>query len=127
VSADVYNQLSVIDSEINYLSASIVNAPSTIYHEPSGGITWNISKTGQNVNLTLSSNCYFRNPLNLAAGQQGNISIVSSGTSGYSITAFQSNWKFSNNLSAMNVSPSGRNLIKYYYDGAYILSEMLKF
>ena len=126
VSANLQGQVDTINSEINYLSANIVNNPYTIYHEPSGGITWDIGATGRNANLTLSSNCYMRNPLNMVAGQQGNISIHSSGTSGYSITAFAANWIFSGSRS-MNVSPSARNLIRYYYDGSVILSQMLQF
>ena len=127
VSANLQGQINTINTEINYLSANIVNSPYTIYHEPSGGITWDIARTGRNANLTLSSNCYMRNPLNMVAGQQGNISIISSGTSAYSITAFGNNWLFANNASAMKAVPNARNLIKYYYDGAAVLSQMIQF
>ena len=68
-----------------------------------------------------------RNPLNMVPGQQGNISIISSGTSAYSITAFGNSWIFSNNTSAMKTVPNARNLIRYYYDGAVVLSQMLQY
>ena len=107
-------------------TGGINDTPGTLTHAPSGGISWNALTVGRNANLVLSSNCYMRNPTDFVAGQQGNISIVSSGTSGYSVTAFDSLWRFSGSTS-MNVSPNGINLIKYYYDGTMILSQMLQY
>ena len=126
VSSNLQGQVNYLSAGVNYLSANIVNTPGTLTHAPSGGISWNALTVGRNANLVLSSNCYMRNPTNFVAGQQGNISIVSSGTSGYSVTAFDSLWRFSGSTS-MNVSPNGRNLIKYYYDGTMILSQMLQY
>lgn len=126
VSSNLQGQVNYLSASVNYLSANIVNTPGTLTHEPSGGISWNFNTIGRNANLVLSSNCYMRNPTNFVAGQQGNISIVSSGTSGYSITAFGNAWRFSGSTS-MNVTSGGRNLIKYYYDGTMILSEMLQY
>jgi len=126
VSSNLQGQVNFLSSGLNYLSANIVNTPGTLTHAPSGAISWDVDSVGRNANLILSSNCFMRNPTNIVAGQQGNISIMSSGTSGYSITSFGSDWRFSGSTS-MNVAASGRNLIRYYYDGTMILSQMLQY
>jgi len=131
VSSTLANRVDFLSASINYLSANLVDNyynPDVVYHAPSGAVIWDASLTRNNVNLVLSSNCYFPNPTNMLSGQQGNISIMSSGTSGYSITAFDDKWKFANSDTAMTVNlPNPRNLIRYYYDGSVILSEMLRF
>lgn len=152
VSSDLYTQMNVASSflqteidyvsatfgtEIDYLSASfdflsafvvhVDETPDTIYHAPSGRTEWDAGSTRRNVNLTLSSNTHFGTPSNLSLGAEGNIVITSSATSGFSITGYDSIWQFERNNTTMTVAPCATNLIRYYYTGTMLLSEMLRF
>jgi hypothetical protein len=152
VSSNLYNQINVASSfllteivntssflltEINYVSATfgteidyisaLAQIPDTIYHAPSGRTEWNAGITRRNVNLTLSSNTHFGTPTNLSSGAEGNIVITSSATSGFSITGYDNIWRFARGDTTMTVAPCAINLIRYYYTGSMLLSEMVRF
>jgi hypothetical protein len=63
----------------------------------------------------------------LSAGQTGNIVVAISATGGVSITSYDTSWVFTNNLSSMTTTLSSRNMISYYFDGTYMLSNLTKF
>ena len=123
------NEVDYLSSSINYLSAHTVTdwfTQHTITHEPSGKILWDVATTGPNVNLILSSNCWFKNPTNLLSGQEGNITVTSSGVSGYSISAYENKFAF-NGSTSTNENPNGKNLIHYYYDGSQLLCKLSQY
>lgn len=90
----------------------------TIYQLPNGVINYDPTVSGPNVKVQLSANGFLANPTNLLNGHFGKIVLLSSPTTGLSLTGYGSQWSFSNFLSGMSVGLNARNMIDYYFDAS---------
>ena len=86
-----------------------------------------MSADGVNVKVTLTANGRLQNLEGAFAGQTGNLIIVSSPTTGCSLTSYGNLWSFSSFTSSMTVAASAYNKIHVYNDGIRSLAEMYKF
>lgn len=102
------------------------NTPQTLTQNSDGTISMDGS-LGINAYVSIDRNGSFDNITNIVAGERGTIVIQSDVTSGYTLTAYGTNWTFRDNLSSMSVINGGYNMINYYYSGSLIFAEMLNF
>jgi hypothetical protein len=130
-SSFIMTELSSLNNDIQFVSSNLI--PFYISQGsvpcPSAGrtVTWNTVDTGNNVIIPLTANVRMGNLNGLSAGQTGNIVVAISATGGVSITSYDTSWVFTNNLSSMTTTLSSRNMISYYFDGTYMLSNLTKF
>lgn len=127
--------LSTLNSETDYLSSQIQFVSANVIPDytrqgtltnDNGIINWTISSVGHNASMVLSSPASLQNPVGLVAGDSGNLVVNISVSSGL-LTAFGSTWTFAGQYSTINTNVSAKNLISYYYDGTYLLSNLISF
>lgn len=121
-SANIQTLFGQTVSNLNTIHAVSANAPSftqnTIYQLPNGIINYDPTISGPNVKVQLSANGFLANPTNLANGHFGKIVLLSSPTTGLSLTGYGNQWAFSNFTSGMSIGLNARNMIDYYFDAS---------
>lgn len=126
LSTNVQNVSGNLQTQINYLSSHYISnyyTQGTIYQLSNGQINWNMGTVGINATVTITANGILNNPTNLLfAGQEGNLMIVQSPTTGLPISGYGNLWNFNNYTSSVNLSVNGRTRIHYYYDGNHLLA-----
>ncbi len=130
-SSFIMTELGSLNNDIQFVSSNLIPfyvSQGSVPCPSAGGIvTWNTVDTGNNVIIPLTANVRMGNLNGLSAGQTGNIVVAISATGGVSITSYDTSWVFTNNLSSMTTTLSSRNMISYYFDGTYMLSNLTKF
>jgi hypothetical protein len=131
-SSDLRTQINTTSSDlktqINYISANVVEDYITqgVLNPVGDQVNWNFSTVGNNAKINLSSDVRLNNPTGLLTGQTGNL-IVQIDTINSSITSFGNLWLFGGGFSSLEVTLSAKNIISYYYDGEYLLSNLISF
>jgi hypothetical protein len=107
--------LTSLDSAIQELSASQAFKFDQIYAFGDAVIKYDYDLNGDNAFCVLSTNCMFDNISSISDGQAGKFMLHISPTTGVTVTAWGSQWRFHDDYDTFTWTASAKNLIEYYH------------